>query len=216
MTEKTDLIQIDSDIDLERKNLVEYSARYVQAADTVVVDSTESSLMASDNMGMIKSAIAKIEDKRLSFTKPLNDSLKAINSTFNEPKAPLNAALDMVDRKIHSFRQKERERIEAETAKVQAEENKRQKPRDAHEARGHQVTENPPLAKPLELTQVDPTPVRKDWRWETNNFNQIPREFLQVDEIKVNKAVRDGAREILGIRIFQKETIVNRKTVGVF
>ena len=165
---------------------------------------------------MIKSAIAKIEDKRLSFTKPLNDSLKAINSTFTELKAPLKAALEMVDRKIHSFRQKERERIEVETAKVQAEENKRQKLRDAHEAKGHKVTENPTLAKPLELTQVDPTPVRKDWRWETNLFNQIPREFLQVDEIKVNKAVRDGTRDIPGIRIFQKETLVNRKTAGAF
>ena len=67
------------------------------------------------------------------------------------------------------------------------------------------------MTEKTDLVKLD-----KDWRWETNLFNQIPREFLQVDEIKVNKAVRDGTRDIPGIRIFQKETLVNRKTAGVF
>ena len=50
MTEKTDLVQLDQDVELQRKSLVTYTDGYVKAADKVVVDSTESSLMASDNM----------------------------------------------------------------------------------------------------------------------------------------------------------------------
>lgn len=209
MTEKTDQSLA---IEIETNELSKESNAFLKQANAVIVKNTEQSVQASDQLGLIKSALKKIEEKRLSFTKPLNESLRAINSTFAELKAPLNSALCVVDSKIHAFRSAERKRIEAETAKVLTEENKRQKLRDAHEAKGHKVTENPPLAKPLELTQVDPTPVRKDWVWEVDHINQIPREFLMVDTVSINNAVRSGERMINGIRIFQKETLVNRKT----
>ncbi len=194
------------------------SQAILKQANAVTVNSTEESVVASGRLGFIKSALKKIEDKRLSFTKPLNDSLREINSTFTALKEPLKRALVIVDGKIHVFRESERKRIEIETAKVMAKEAKAQKLRDAHEAKGHTVTENPVLAKPLELSQVDPTPVRKDWVWEVaDNSYDIPRKYLMLDIVMVNKAVKQGGiREIPGIRIFQREILVNRRTERAF
>ncbi len=200
----------------ETKNLSVESQAFLKQANAVTVNSTEESVVASGRLGVLKAALKKIEDKRLSFTKPLNDSLREINSTFTALKEPLKRALGVVDGKIHAFRESERKRIEIETAKVLAKEAKAQKLRDAHEAKGHTVTENPVLAKPLELSQVDPTPVRKDWVWETEDARLVTREYLEVNTTAVNNAVRAGERTIPGIRIFQKETLVNRRTERAF
>jgi hypothetical protein len=44
---------------------------------------------------------------------------------------------------------------------------------------------------------------RKTWTFEIEDATQIPREFLMVDEKGIRAAVKNGAREIPGVRIFQ-------------
>ncbi len=211
-------IVVSPELQVDKATFSKETEILVKAANALIVDNAETSVFASDKLGLIKIALSNMEKKRLSYTEGLNVSLKAINGDFRELKSPLEQAKTIVDGKIHKYRQQERERIEAETAKVLVEENKRQKIRDAHEAKGHKVTENPTLAKPLELSQVDPTPVRKDWVWEVaDNSYDIPRKYLMLDTVMVNKAVKQGGiREIPGLRIFQKETLVNRRTERAF
>ena len=53
---------------------------------------------------------------------------------------------------------------------------------------------------------------RKSWTFDENeiDLNLIPREYLKLDEVKVNGAIKAGMREIAGLKIFEKETIVTR------
>lgn len=47
----------------------------------------------------------------------------------------------------------------------------------------------------------------KTWTFEITDLSQIPREYLQVDEVKVRKAITAGTRAIAGVNIFQKDSI---------
>ena len=35
----------------------------------------------------------------------------------------------------------------------------------------------------------------------------IPREYLVLDPVKIRQAIKEGIREIKGVKIFQKETL---------
>ncbi len=51
-------------------------------------------------------------------------------------------------------------------------------------------------------------------RWkipaEITDKTKIPREFLSVDNVKINAAIKQGKREIPGLNIFEKEVISTR------
>jgi len=182
----------------------------IALAENIVVENSEQNDIAVERSGDLKNALKRIEEKRLSFTQPINESLKNINKMFKELGAPLAIAVGSIDRAIHKYRAKQRERIVEETRKIQAEEDRRNKLRAAHEAKGHKTTAPVELLKPAPIEVTDTTPIRKDWKWEIIDPNLVTREYLQVDQGLVTKAVKAGMRSIPGIRIFEKETIINR------
>lgn len=52
--------------------------------------------------------------------------------------------------------------------------------------------------------------IQKRWTGEVVDPLKVPREYLMADEVKINKAVRDGVRAIAGVRIYEKEIISTR------
>ena len=51
---------------------------------------------------------------------------------------------------------------------------------------------------------------RKTWTFEIEDAEQVPSEFKVIDEKAIRQAIKDGAREIKGIKIYQKVTNVIR------
>lgn len=47
----------------------------------------------------------------------------------------------------------------------------------------------------------------KTWTFDITDLNQVPREYLVLDEVKVRAAIKDGTRSIAGLNIYQKESI---------
>ena len=47
----------------------------------------------------------------------------------------------------------------------------------------------------------------KKWVWELENEQLIPREYLSLDEKKIESAIKNGVRNIPGIKVFEKEEI---------
>jgi len=70
-------------------------------------------------------------------------------------------------------------------------------------------------ASPLEVqtnfkTENVTTSIRKIWTYEILDTSEIPKEFCTPDPKKISLAIKTGAREIPGIRIFEKESVVSR------
>ncbi len=50
----------------------------------------------------------------------------------------------------------------------------------------------------------------KKWVWELENEQLVPREYLSLDEKKIESAIKNGVRNISGIKVFEKEEISMR------
>ena len=50
----------------------------------------------------------------------------------------------------------------------------------------------------------------KKWVWELENEQLVPREYLSLDEKKIESAIKNGVRNIPGIKVFEKEEISMR------
>lgn len=61
-----------------------------------------------------------------------------------------------------------------------------------------------------QLDQKSVKGVRKVWRFAITDARLVPREYLTIDQPTVNEAIRGGAREIPGLRIFEEEILAAR------
>jgi hypothetical protein len=62
-------------------------------------------------------------------------------------------------------------------------------------------------AVPVVETRVGQTVFKKVWDFEITDEQAIPREFLNIDMVKIRKAIQSGLRTMTGIKIYQKDVI---------
>ena len=180
-------LQISQQLEQESKLLIE-------KAHLVQIQTKDDVLLASQDLFIIQATLIAIE---------------AIISSFKKLSEPLEKAKAILSGKITDWHVAEQKRVAEENERLRKEEEKRRKIQEAHAAQGHQV------ANPIEMKREAPvenkigsTYMRTDWVWELINSAEIPREYLMIDTVKINTAVRAGIRAIPGIRIFEKPRAV--------
>lgn len=182
--------------DKEIQTIKKESISLVEISASVKVTTEKEALNASEFVTGINNKIKSIEEMRLSFTKPLNESLGKINSTFRELSAPLANAKMVITRKIMDWRRAEQEKIEKEEARRRA-------IQESHAERGHEV--NAPVIMQRPETKIGNVQVRKIWKFKVVDQTKVPERFKIVDSSMVINAMREGVREIAGIEIYQEE-----------
>jgi len=180
----------------------------------------------------IRSWKKRIEDIRIGLTKPLNDHIKNLNADFKFTSKPLDEMDVKVAKAITDYREKEAEKIrvkqEAEAEKQrlifekEQESKRKQLEKEREEMSKKEAREREKEIKQEEFVAV-PTVIqnkevgigeatmktRKTWDFEIEDETKIPRKYMKVDEVAIGKAVRGGGiREIKGIRIFSKESLI--------
>ena len=189
----------------------------IQSSGTALIDMANAHMVldqsqadeANEILTKINHGLKQIEAKRLSFTAPLNQSLKEINASFKKMVEPVKYAKDELTTRLMTWRRQEQARIDAERAKAVKEEERRRKIQEAHAAKGHVVKEDiTPVAKPMPFSVNDTTKVQKRWAYEVENEALVPRGYLIVNGPAITAAVRAGVRDIPGVKIYQKETAV--------
>lgn len=73
-----------------------------------------------------------------------------------------------------------------------------------NESRMHLAIDSKAIKKEI------PKNVRKTWTFEVLDESAVPKSFFRIDEKLIKAAVAEGARNIEGVKIYQKETIVLR------
>ena len=162
------------------------------------VKSVEDVDKASVFLKKIKDTEKGFEAKRLEFTKPLNQSLKAINATFKQLKEPLLQARMLLTGKIMDWKQ-------AETARLEKEEARRRKIQESHVKRGHTVEAPVVLDRPQKT--IGNTRTTKFWTFEVQDLGKVSTQYLSINSVAVREAIRNGVREIPGLTIFQDERL---------
>ena len=166
-----------------------------------IVEAAKNHLVAThltedDAYNLLKSIAAHkkaIEKRRKEITQPLNASLKSTNALFKEVVAPLVEADSILRDKILAFQRVQQAKADKEFAR-------REKIQASHEARGHETHE---------IAEVEPdvgvSTVTKRWTYEVVSQSKVPCKYLMIDSAKIRQAIRDGVREIAGLRIYQEE-----------
>ena len=170
----------------------------VAQAGKYIVESVEDVDKSSEFLKKVRDTEREIEAKRLEFTKPLNQSLRAINATFKQLKEPLVEARQVLTEKILSWKK-------AETAKLEKEEARRRKIQESHVKRGHTVEAPVVLDRPEKT--IGNTRTTKFWTFGVQDLGKVPTQYLSINSVAVREAIRNGVREISGIRIYQDERL---------
>ena len=180
------------------------------------VSNEEEAQDASVFLRKVKDLENTVEAKRLSFTKPLNESLKNINDTFRMMREPLEKARGIVTNVIMSWKRLENARIAAEEEAL-----RKQKQAEA-EKRAKEILEMAKSPEPIfiedEIIEAPKTIVplankignvqtRKTWTYEVVDFTEVPDSFKVINPGAVTLAIRGGTREIPGLRIYQAESL---------
>lgn len=139
-----------------------------------------------------------LDSKRAEATKPALDEQRRINGIFK----PVIEKVDSLSKKligqVAEFARLEEKKI-AEQRALQAKQ-------DA-EALLANKTIAPKSGIAAPSVTVSET---KTWTYEAVNEDEIPREFMQPDDNKINGAIKAGKRHIPGLKIYQK-TITGRR-----
>ncbi len=127
-----------------------------------------------------------VEDQRIAFTKPLNESLRNINQFFKRFSDPISQA----DRELRTKLANHRKALEAKKVEEQISAAENDEP------------EVPELRK-----KIGGVVVKKVWTFKILDKESVPHQYLVVDEVAVRAAIRSGVREIAGITIFQEDQV---------
>jgi len=175
----------------------------VQKAGRITIKSQTDVDKASINLRELQQVERSIEAKRLEFTAPLNQSLKAINDTFKLLKAPIQHARGIISNRILEWRRIEQDRIAKE-------EERRRKIQEAHAKQGHDV--NAPVILERPENKIGNTQVSKVWKWEVEDFAKLPDEFKVINSVALNTALREARKEnkvpeIAGVKFYEDESL---------
>lgn len=177
----------------------------------------------------LKEVNTKLKDfkaQRDKYIKPMKDSIKAIDERLKEPIKLLETTDITLREKLNSYlmevRKKEEERLALERKKREDEairqlDNLEQAKTQAGEydevtQKAIQRTIENKQNKTIEATVLEEkinlstssASVSMVWDFEVVDKSQLPLEFLKIDETAIRNAIRDGQRDIAGVKIFQK------------
>jgi hypothetical protein len=119
-------------------------------------------------------------------------------------QAELKAAQELEAQKIRE----EIEAIEREKIRMEKEKANREASELAEIKRIKEAKADQDRIKELEAQKSKN--IRKDWTFDLINISQVPREYLTLDESKVKQAIRNGTKEIPGLKVYQKEIAILR------
>lgn len=205
----------------------------------LVVDDAASAELAVELGTKAKKAINSLEKVRKGVVEAPGSFVKAVNSTAKYYKEQLLPIESMAKQKFGAYtaeqerirredERKQREEAERkqreEEAKLKAEADERARLEKEAKAKGEELAPIPepePQPEPVAPVAKVEAPkavraksgvasTRSVWKFEITDPTHVPTEFLMVDEKKVRQAVKDGVREIAGVRIFEEKTAVFR------
>ena len=173
----------------------------IKKAETIVIQNVDDVEEASTFLRKLKDAEIIVEDKRLEFTKPLNQSLKNINETFKEMKEPLIKARGILSAKILDWKAAEKRRRDDEEERV------RKLIEEKTQLEEDEVEEVIAATVPKIENTIGNVKAVKRWVFEITDFSKVPDMYKTLNIVAVNGAIRAGARDIPGLEITQKESL---------
>jgi hypothetical protein len=183
------------------------NVEFLEVMKGYVIQSDEEFEDAAELLKVVKHKFKVLDEERTISVKPLNDEVKEINAWFKPALDRLKdceAELKKIMGAYSLVKQQEQQRLLAEAAKA---------------AEAALVTATDPQASVMALVQqataaqapkVAGVSVSKVWKWELADPEQVPAEYWSIDPAKLDAAVKAGARDIPGVRVYEDARVIAR------
>lgn len=196
-------------------------------ADSIVITDEASAEKAVEIASRAKKAGKNLEAARKAFVADPNSYVKEVNGItkyYAEKLAVVEKGIGAKHAVYQRAVEAERRRLEEEAHKEaerlrRAAEEEARKAAEEAKAKG----EEPPAPVQVEITapavpktdnvvrsQAGTAHVRQEWKFAIEDASAVPREYLTVDERAIREAVKNGVREIPGMRVYQETKTIFR------
>ena len=173
----------------------------------IEINTHEDYTKAGDFYKAFKSKAKELNEKRLSYTRPLDKTKKMIKADFDRIIKPMEDFADDLKLKMVLWAKEEQKKIDEEQARLDAQ------AAAYAEKRGL----DPNTIVPVSAGDIQKTKgshstssITKKWTYAISDSTKVPREFLTVDDQKIKQAIKQGKRNIDGLNIYQEESITIR------
>lgn len=178
----------------------------VEIRDDMRLETAEDVQAAAELVKEVKRWHNEIDAERKSLTQPMDRIQKWINDLFRPVLSSLAAKEVRLKGMIANFHRQEQERQRQLLMAAATQAQQAKTPQEYKAVVNHAVaTVASAAAVPKNIT------VAEVWAFEVLDEAEVPVEFLSVDANKVNAAVKAGARDIPGLRIFSESRVTVRQ-----
>lgn len=207
---------------IEEKQIEERALALPEQARTLKVVDNETLVQADNFLTELKTFSKEVKAYYRPDIDQANALHKSLLTKLNTVLAPLVEAEGLLKPQIAAYTAAQERKRQAEEARLRreqekAEEERRLQEAEAAEAAGdHEeaaaIIEEPIFTPPPVVAPSTPkikASVRTLWRWRMKNPNLIPREYLMVDEKKINGVVTSlkSATKIPGIEVYPDSSV---------
>ena len=207
-------IRIES-IDAQKKEIEQSTKALVARATKFQITDPASLQKSSGILSDIATAKKRANDLRFSLTKPLDESKKRIMALFSPFIDQFEKATKIIKDKVRDyyFEQEEKAR-QAEKERLLAEAKQEEEIKKAQEEDREPVVEEIPVIPEVKVPEKTvkgvaggSMTVKKIWKFTIVDPKLIPEEYWIIDEGLIREAVRNGAREISGVKIYEDKVV---------
>ena len=175
---------------------------------SIAVSNKEEYSNAGDVLKLVKNKVKSLEDKRKEYTSGLVAQKKAIDDDFKEMQKPLKELIARIDNVMVVWNIAEQKRLDEEQKKLEDEAMEKLK------ATGESDVDVEIINEGLKSNRGDiaTSTMTQTYTFEIENIDDVPREYLIVDQVKVGKIVREskGKTKIAGIKNITTNKINSR------
>lgn len=187
----------------------------VRAAESFTITSQESVAQAAEYLQVIARKAKALEEQRTALVKPLNDHVASINDLFRVLGKPFKDARDILGGKVLAWKRLKDKEAEVERARKEAEEKAERERLAALNPATPAAPEAPELPRPAARVEktlnVPGLSTKKEWKYRVVDFAKVPKDYLAIDALAVQTAIRLGLRDIPGLEIYQEESLAVRR-----
>lgn len=203
------VVNVEPESDKVFQGFVDEVNGLLNISKTITISSKEDVEAATNDLSLLANLKKAIEAKRQEYVGPINEHVKAINTTFKAITDPLAEADQTYRNKVKAYyaeedrKRREAEeiaRLKAEAAAREAALNNQPPPAPAPEIKVYEPSKNV-------NAQVGASTMMMVKKWEVIDENLIPRMYLIIDAAKITKQVKAGIGSIPGIRIYEEPTL---------
>ena len=196
---------------------------YWDTAEKYVVLNDVDMVAGGDYLKKIKDYLTRLSVRRTLLVKPLNDHVKMINQQFRPLEETARDTARIIERKLAEYNT-----AQAPKRQFEADANHLKQVAELEKAKAHceEIGAAEQAAKvAVELEDKIFAPVQaqrtfsgatakttfvKRWVFEIVAGDEVPREYCEPDSKKIRAAVKDGKRDIHGVRIWEDTQVQSR------